>query len=136
MGKAIALILAMFATIALSAIGITYCATATNVATAPGRVANKVLGTDNIIYNYEWFYDVQAQYDARTNQLVAWNKEYVNEQDQDERRRLRVEVQAVSQSCRNLVTSYNANAQKLTRKVFKGWSLPDSLDMNNCEVSS
>jgi hypothetical protein len=102
----------------------------------PAQVAARVIHPDNVLYNYEWFYDVNAQYEARAAQLRAWNGEYVAETDAAERRRLRVEVQAVSQSCRNLVTSYNANSEKLNRELFKGWSLPERLDLLSCEVAS
>ena len=36
--------------------------TFSTVATAPSRVINKTLQTDNIIFNYERFFDVIAHY--------------------------------------------------------------------------
>ena len=33
----------------------------------------------------------------------------------------------------DLVAKYNANSAKITTKYFKGWSLPERLDLNSCE---
>lgn len=47
---------------ALFAIGLAFNAlnTASSVATAPGRVVQQTMQTDNIINNYEWFHQAQG----------------------------------------------------------------------------
>lgn len=100
--------------------------------TAPGKVINKTLQTDNIIHNYEWFYDVNASYDARVKQVRQYEGFFTEETDRAERTRLRTEMAAMQQTCRDLATKYNANSEKMNRSIFKGWSLPHSLSMGDC----
>jgi hypothetical protein len=109
--------------------------TAAQVATAPGRVISKTLDTDNIIHNYEWFHDAHGQYKTRVAQLSSHREAYLaTAGDQAERNRLRVEVFAVQQSCRDLANRYNANATKTNRSIFMGREAPESLDASKCEV--
>lgn len=104
-----------------------------SVATAPGRVISKTLETDNIIQSYEWFYDVNAAYIARVNQIKDFETFLADESnDVKEKRLLRVEVSAVRQSCRDLVTKYNANSEKMNKSIFKGWALPETLGVVSC----
>lgn len=101
--------------------------------TTPAKLVEKTMDADNIIHNYEWFYDVQAAYMARVDQVNQYKGFLSAETDKDEQRRLRIEQSAMQQTCRDLVQKYNANSQKLNTKIFKGWSLPQYLDTNNCE---
>ena len=101
-------------------------------ATAPGRVINKTLETNNIIQSYEWFYDVNAAYIARLNQVNQYKTMMSEESDRDERYRLRTELAAMQQTCRDLATKYNANSEKVNKSIFKGWSLPEALSHTNC----
>jgi len=103
----------------------------TTVATAPGRVLTKTLGTDNIIQSYEWFYDVDAAYKARMGQVTEFTS-LLSEVDGGEATRVRIELGAMRQTCRDLATKYNANSEKMNKAIFKGWSLPETLSMENC----
>lgn len=105
------------------------------VASAPGRVVNKTLGTDNIITSYEWFYDTNAQITARKGQIRAHQKLAVDETDKREKSRLMLEMSAMQQSCRDMTTKYNANSQKANKSLFKSNSLPESFPDNACEVN-
>lgn len=105
-----------------------------SVATAPGRVVKKTLDTNNIIQSYEWFYDVNAAFNARVNQVKQFKSLFNNEPDSSEKNRLRIELTAIQQTCRELATKYNANSEKMNKSIFKGWSLPKKLLINNCEV--
>jgi hypothetical protein len=100
--------------------------------TAPSRVINKTLDTNNIIHNYEWFFDVNAAYTSRLGQIKT-QKAWLSDSKGDETNRLRIELGAMQQTCRDLATKYNANSEKMNTSVFKGWSLPDSLSMSSCE---
>lgn len=117
----------------LAGILISWLSTASSVATAPSRVINKTLETNNIIHNYEWFYDVNASFTARANQVAQFKSLWQTEQDQEEKRHLRIEMAAMQQTCRQLAEQYNANSQKMNTSIFKGWSLPKSLNINTCE---
>lgn len=104
----------------------------TKVATAPGKVISKTLETDNIIQSYEWFYDVDAAYKARYNQVVQYKQLYQGETDKDEKYRIRTELAAMQQTCRDLATKYNANSEKMNKSIFKGWALPETLSQTAC----
>ena len=104
------------------------------VATAPGRVVNKTLGTDNIISSYEWFYDTNAQFDSRRGQIKAHAALTTAEEDAKERARLNIELGAIRQSCRDLATKYNANSEKANKSIFKSHGLPELLKLNDCEA--
>lgn len=123
---------------ALLALGIVVqtCSTISAVATAPGRVISKTLDTNNIINNYEWFHDANAAYQARLNQIREFKGYLDKEADASERARLRMEMSAQQQSCRELATRYNANSIKTNRSIFKGREAPEELDPQLCEVKS
>lgn len=107
--------------------------TASSVISAPGRVIQETMKTDNIIESYEWFYDVNAAFTARSGQVTQFKSLLREEEDKGEKRRLRIEMAAMQQSCRELTTKYNANSEKMNKSIFKGWSLPDILNTGECE---
>jgi hypothetical protein len=108
-----------------------------NVATQPlrtaGGVINRTFDADNVIAKYEWFHDAHGQYQARVNQIVSTRQMYTEEKDIAERSRLRIELSAQRQSCRDIVTRYNANATKTNVSIFQGREAPSSLNIQTCE---
>ena len=106
----------------------------TTVATAPGRVLNKTLETQNIIDNYERFHDTNAAYIARVSQISEQKGYLATETDSAEKIRLRTELSAMRQSCRDMATSYNADSAKINRNEFKGSSLPVTLSEEDCNA--
>jgi hypothetical protein len=96
--------------------------------------ASKVLSPDNIIHNYEWFHDVYQTRQSRINQIIQYKGFYAAEEDPKEKNRLRVDMTAMQTSCRDLTSKYNANSQKVHVSIFKGGSLPDMLNLSECEV--
>lgn len=80
-------------------IGLSWLGVIGSVATAPARVMKETLKTDNIIQSYEWFYDVNANYQARVNQVTQYQGFYKEETDPKESRVLRMEMAAMQQSC-------------------------------------
>jgi len=130
-GKAVKWVLILM--VGFSAMGIagSYLGLIGKAATAPSRVMSQALETDNIVQSYEWFYDVNAAYDARLSQ-VETHKGWLLDSDGKESRTLRIELGAMQQTCRDLATKYNANSQKMNKKYFKGWSLPHVLDQSTC----
>lgn len=101
--------------------------------TAPIGVVQKTVRPDNIINNYEWFHDANAAYTAKTRQVVERKGWLVDEKNEDEKRRLRIELGAISQSCRDLAAQYNANAVKSNRSLFMGKTLPQELNVELCQ---
>ena len=133
MGKLLLWGLAGVAGLIVLAVGLNMAGTFTSVATAPGRVIQQTLETDNIINNYEWFFDYNANYEARMGQIREFES-LLKDPDVtgSERNRLRIELAAQRQSCRSLATKYNANSEKMNTAIFKGWSLPETLQMESC----
>jgi len=107
--------------------------TFTTVASAPSRVINKTLQTDNIIFNYERFFDVNANFTSRVAQVKQYKDFLATETDPSEKVRLRTEMAAMQQSCRELATKYNADSQKMNRSLFKDKDLPYTLNTTDCE---
>ncbi len=103
------------------------------VATAPGRVVNRTLETGNILGSYEYFFDTNAQYVSRVHQIKGHRQLLAGETDPKEHIRLNIELAAMQQSCRDLVTRYDANSAKANKSLFKSHSLPETLDISTCE---
>jgi hypothetical protein len=102
-------------------------------ASAPGRVVSKTLDTDNIIGNYEWFYDTNAAYTSRLGQIAAHRKLVAGETVAAEKSRLNIELVGMEQTCRDLATKYNANSEKANRALFKSKNLPETLSASACD---
>lgn len=92
----------------------------TSVITAPSRVISRTLETDNIIGTYERFHDRWQAYNSRLAQITAHEVFVTEETDTSERSRLRMELAAMRQSCRDLAATYNADSIKTNRSIFKG----------------
>lgn len=103
-----------------------------SILTAPGRVLTKTLQTDNIINNYEWYFDVNAQYETRMAQIKQHQALLNSTTDTNERSRINLELGAMQFTCRDLANRYNANAMKLNRTLFRDWRLPENLLATNC----
>lgn len=102
-----------------------------SVLTAPGRVLTKTMGTENIINNYEMFFDLNAGYQRRLGD-IAGHTAAVSTATGDEKNRLTVELLGMKNTCRDLVTRYNAESSKQNRSLFKAADLPSELDINSC----
>jgi hypothetical protein len=113
---------------ALSVIGVV-----STIISAPGRVITKTLNTDNIIQKYEWFYDAAGNFKARTNQVKQYKELWAGEKDEVEKRRLRIDMAAIQQSCRDLGQRYNANALKANQSIFMGRDAPSQVPVGDCE---
>lgn len=107
--------------------------TFSSAVSAPSRVINKTLQTDNIIFNYERFFDVNANFTSRVAQIKQYKEFLATETDPSEKIRLRTEMAAMQQSCRELATKYNADSQKMNRSLFKDKDLPYTLNTTDCE---
>lgn len=98
-----------------------------------GRLISKTLDTNNIIQSYEWFHDVNGNVQARVAQIKNFKTlvgQAVN--DPAEGSRLRIELSAIQQSCRDMTTKYNAQSGKVNKTIFKN-GVPDRLEPSICE---
>lgn len=127
-----AAILALFAVTIFVTAG-SYFAAFVSVATSPARVISSTMSTDNIIANYEFFHDAYQVFRARVGQISAHRDMIMDAVDPVEKSRLRMELAAMRQSCREIVGRYNANATKTNRAIFRGQEAPSAIDMSNCE---
>lgn len=126
------LLIGLLAIVGLS-VGGSYLSAALKVANAPAEIIKKTVDADNILHNYEWFYDFNAQYEARLAQIAQHNLLLgYADNSKEERQRLIIEVTGMQQSCRDLATQYNANSKKLNRTLFKSNDLPYELNVNQC----
>lgn len=105
-----------------------------SVATAPQRVVSRTFETDNILQNYEWFFNTNANYSARAGQISEYKALLANESDASEKQQLRIELSAMRMSCRELATTYNANSEKQNRALFKSRGLPATLSQEECDA--
>lgn len=101
------------------------------IVTAPGRVITDTFQTGNVTRNYEMFYDINAGHDRRVAD-ISGHKAAMTSATGEEKNRLNVELLGMQQTCRDLVTRYNAESAKMNKAVFKSNSLPETLDINSC----
>lgn len=124
--------LAVVAGLILLPVLFTVYATFTTAVTAPGRVINKTLSTNNIIGTYEWFHDYNAQFKTRVSQIKSHKDLISNTTDNAEKSRLTMEVSAQKFSCRDLANRYNQESLKINKSIFKN-GVPENLDATACE---
>jgi hypothetical protein len=104
---------------------------------APSRVLNRTMQTDNIIQSYEWFHDTHNSFMARVAQIKSHQRAMkLAGDDADRQDRYRIEVEAMRQSCRDMAARYNANSTKINKSIFKGRTAPARLNLSECEASS
>lgn len=111
-----------------------------NVATAPARVANKTLETDNIINNYEWFKrqynDIKAvdvKLTAAQDNLDGFKNDAGPRsdwtfEDKNESARLNAIVAGLKASRADMVSIYNARSKMANRNIFKSNDLPETVE--------
>lgn len=132
-GKVIKWLVYMLVIVTVIGVGGRYLGLFGQVATLPADVASKTLTPDNAIYNYEWFYDFYAAYQAKLGQIKTHKQIVAETTDRKELARLRIELAAMQQMCREIVTKYDANATKTNRSIFMGREAPQSLEVSTCE---
>lgn len=105
--------------------------TVLSVVSAPGRVLQETLKTNNIINNYEMFFDLNAGYARRVADIES-QRLMLEGATGAELNRLKIELVGLQQVCRDLVTRYNAASEKENRALFKANNLPESLEIATC----
>jgi hypothetical protein len=123
----------------LAIIGLGYCSIAMNVAMQPGRIVQKTLDADNVIYNYEWFRNQYAD-------IQSWDQRVANKQaeltafldsagprdtwktqDRTYFASLSSQVTGLNNQLISMKALYNANASKANRSIFMA-GLPEHIE--------
>lgn len=105
----------------------------TSVASAPGRVVQKTMKTENIVSNYEYFHAASSNFVAKGAQVQQFKSLLKDETDKSEAARLRIDLAGVQQSCRDLAAEYNGRSAMVNRSIFKGTTTPVQLNAAICE---
>lgn len=117
-------------------IGVVAIVPVVSIVTQPLRsaagVTSRTFDSGNMIRTYELFHDRHQGYLARLRQIADTERMLAAESSGDERFRLRVELGAQRQSCRDLASAYNADAAKTNRVIFQGREAPESLSLERC----
>lgn len=109
-----------------------------NLLNKPAALVNKATNTDKMLANYEWFYEANGAYKARTAQIAAHKalidaEKAAPESDRGELARLNMELAAMQMACREIVGKYSAKSGMVHVGYLKGNSLPESLDESKCK---
>lgn len=103
------------------------------VISLPSAVVTRTLQPDNVITRYEWFYDSFGVFKSRVAQIRHNEKQITDETDAREKSRMRIDLNAIRQSCRDLANKYNANSTKINQGIFRGRDAPEMLNAGECE---
>lgn len=99
----------------------------------PAELVNKATDTTQMLANYEWFYEAANNFTARAAQVRSFKSLLTSETDHAEQSRLRVDLSAVQQSCRELAAKYEAQSGKIHVGYLKSKDLPEILNAKECE---
>ena len=110
----------------------------------PVGVVSETLETQNVIHDYEWFYDSYNNIEAKQLQIISSQEtlrdftissesEEVNKFNMEEAQRVRIELAGQQASCRELVAKYNAESQKANVGIFRSGTLPTSISLSVCQ---
>jgi len=108
----------------------------------PAQVIEKVTDPNRIIYTYEWFFNTLASIKSYESQVEVAGKsvETFKEDNKDkadsyanttELSRLREVQRGLQNQLISTINSYNAQAQNLSRGIFKDWRLPNSVELSS-----
>lgn len=104
-----------------------------------GKIIEKTVDADNVIYNYEWFHqayeDIQATDIKIQNteaQVVQFKSEAGNRanwdfSDKEEYSRINSVLLGLQNYRQDVVAKYNARSKMVNRKIFKGKTAPEEI---------
>lgn len=109
------------------------------VFSAPGKILSNTFQPENVIHNYEWFYNKYHSVKAYEGQIVeaeaalasfteaAGERSNWTFEDKTEWSRLNSVVLGLKNQRRSAIEDYNAKSQMVNREIFKGGDLPETL---------
>lgn len=102
----------------------------------PGKIIEKTMDADNVIYNYEWFKEAYNEIEAtdlkiqNASSAVALFKDEAGSrtdwtfEDKNEYSRLNTIFMGLQNYRISLAAKYNARSKMVNRKIFKGRDCP------------
>lgn len=127
----------------LLSVGLTYCVTAANVATAPAGVINRTVRPENIIANYEWFrqqyQDIQSfgvrietAQNARDGFMRdAGERSTWTAEDRYRYAQLNDNFTGLQAQRARMIATYNARTSMMNRNLFRGSGVPAEIPTPN-----
>ncbi len=106
----------------------------------PGKIIQKTVDADNILYNYEYFKQtyrdvlatdskiISAQQDLDNFKLDAGERDRWTFEDKNESSRLTSVLTGLKNYRQDVVAQYNARAKMLNRKLFMGKDVPPEIE--------
>jgi hypothetical protein len=110
-----------------------FCIMIAGLLVLPTKLVSSVLNPNAIITNYEFFHDANNKIKAKVGQINSHKTIVQSNTDASENVRLRIELSAMQQSCRELAGQYNSNATKVNRGIFMGREAPSTIPQTVCE---
>lgn len=104
--------------------GLFFVAGGLNILSQPGRVLQRTLDADNMIYNYEWFKQQHADVLAIDRQIINTQNTLLDTRNVDEQTRLRSIIMGLQNKRASMVETYNARARMANRALFMTDSPP------------
>lgn len=107
-----------------------------------GRIIEKTLDADNVLYNYEWFKSQYQDVLAIDNKLTAAEvsqksfeqsagpRDTWKFDDRTEWNRLNSIVLGLRNQRASIIAEYNARSEMANRSIFKTGDLPEKLNLN------
>ena len=96
----------------------------------PFNLAKKVINTDKIVSNYEWYYDAYSQiksYDEQIKESEININNYDKSSDLYERKV--IELDGMKKVRQNLIAEYNSKSKQITRNLWKSKDLPYQINL-------
>ena len=108
----------------------------------PAAIVGRVMNADNVLYNYEWFFNkyqsIQAaernvkesidSYD-RWRKSVPANPEKWSYSAHEENGRLNTNISGIQMHWNELVADYNAKSSMVSKNIFKSGKLPARINL-------
>lgn len=131
----------MVALMTVMGVGLSYCGTASRVATAPGRIIERTVDPERVIQNYEWFRTQYQDIESFTQQIEiqgAARNRFLCEMrdvprrewsDNDQYRYGQIDdrFNGLQAQRRRMIGEYNARTAMLNRNLFRGADVPASI---------
>lgn len=106
----------------------------------PGRIVEKTMDADNVIYNYEWFRNQYEKLQATDKQItqtasqvdqlkkdLGSDRSKWDFQDRQEYDRLNAVLLGQQNFRESVVADYNARSKMVNRAIFRGKDLPETV---------
>jgi len=110
-----------------------------SIASQPMKAVQKTMDADNMIYNYEWFKQMNGNISASAIQIHnaqgrvdqfkadAGERSEWDRTDKEEYSRLTTTLLGLQNHRESMVAEYNARSKMVNKSIFKGKDLPETV---------